>query len=80
MKLQFFYSLQKFFGEGNQNRQRLLKDLHAMVSAEALADSKRINLQRTRLEYPQKRRRLFIMNSSKRKSEKFGEISPSKLS
>ena len=37
-----FYSSQKFFGEGNQNCQCPHKDLHAMVSAEALADSKRL--------------------------------------
>ena len=69
-----FYSSQKFFGEGNQNCQCPHKDLHAMVSAEALADSKRITLPRTRLVYPQKRKRLFITKTSKNKREKIGEI------
>ena len=74
MKLHFFYSSQKFVGEGNQNCQCPHKDFHAMVSAEALADSKRITLPRTRLVYPQKRKRLFITKTSKNKREKNGEI------
>ena len=45
-----------------------------MVSAESLADSKRITLPRTRLVYSQKRKRLFITKTSKNKREKIGEI------
>ena len=68
-----FYSSEHFFVDGNHNCQCPHTDLHS-VASDVLHVSKRIVFPRTRLVYPQKRKRLFVSKKSKEKFRRTEEL------
>ena len=77
-----FYSSEHFFVDRNHNCQCPHSDLHSFAS-DLLHVSKRIVFQRTRLVYPQKRKKLFVSKKSKekfRRTEKLRNFSDSSSS
>ena len=68
-----FYSSEHFFGDGNHNCQCPHTVLHS-VASDVPPVSKRIVLPRTRLVYPEKRKRLFVSIKSKEKFRRTEEL------